>query len=158
MAKVGRPRNVETPEELYELFKKYKQDIKSNPRIKSVFGGKEFEERAEPLERPLTMEGFRVFCFKNQGCIKDYFDNKDNRYSEYATICTHIRDLIRQDQALTLDPNVGGFGQTEKEIVLQDPTRIIGFVGFSILTMLTQIMLVLKKKQFEKVQAAEMNF
>nr|AIB04067.2 cytochrome f [Trachydiscus minutus] len=67
-------------------------------------------------------------------------------------------DLVRQDQQLTLDPNVGGFGQTEREIVLQDPNRIIGFIGFSVLTMLTQTMLVLKKKQFEKVQAAEMNF
>ena len=67
-------------------------------------------------------------------------------------------DLVEQDQQLTLDPNVGGFGQTEREIVLQDPARIIGFIGFSVLTMLTQTMLVLKKKQFEKVQAAEMNF
>nr|YP_009550928.1 apocytochrome f [Eustigmatophyceae sp. Ndem 8/9T-3m6.8]QAA11862.1 apocytochrome f [Eustigmatophyceae sp. Ndem 8/9T-3m6.8] len=67
-------------------------------------------------------------------------------------------DLVGQDQQLTLDPNVGGFGQTEREIVLQDPARIIGFIGFSVLTMLTQTMLVLKKKQFEKVQAAEMNF
>ena len=67
-------------------------------------------------------------------------------------------DLVRQDQQLTLDPNVGGFGQTEKEIVLQDPSRIVAFVAFSVLTMLTQTMLVLKKKQFEKVQAAEMNF
>lgn len=67
-------------------------------------------------------------------------------------------DLVLQDQQLTLDPNVGGFGQTEREIVLQDPNRIIGFIGFSVLTMLTQTMLVLKKKQFEKVQAAEMNF
>ena len=44
------------------------------------------------------MEGFRVFCFKNQGCIKHYFDNTDNRYNEYSTICSHIKDLIRQDQ------------------------------------------------------------
>lgn len=67
-------------------------------------------------------------------------------------------DLIRVDQPLTADPNVGGFGQTEKEIVLQNPVRIYGFVLFSLVTMLTQTLLVLKKKQFEKVQAAEMNF
>lgn len=67
-------------------------------------------------------------------------------------------DIIRLDQPLTSDPNVGGFGQTDKEIVLQNPARIYGFVLFSIITMLTQTLLVLKKKQFEKVQAAEMNF
>jgi apocytochrome f len=67
-------------------------------------------------------------------------------------------DFINIDQPLTLDPNVGGFGQMDKEIVLQNPTRIIGYVAFAFVTMLTQILLVLKKKQFEKVQAAEMNF
>jgi apocytochrome f len=67
-------------------------------------------------------------------------------------------DFVNVDQPLTLDPNVGGFGQTDKEIVLQNPTRVLGFVAFSFVTMLTQTMLVLKKKQFEKVQAAEMNF
>jgi apocytochrome f len=67
-------------------------------------------------------------------------------------------DIIKVDEPLTLDPNVGGFGQSDKEIVLQNPARIYGFIAFSFITMLTQILLVLKKKQFEKVQAAEMNF
>jgi len=67
-------------------------------------------------------------------------------------------DIIKLDQPLTLDPNVGGFGQTDKEIVLQNPARIYGYVAFAFVTMLTQVMLVVKKKQFEKVQAAEMNF
>jgi apocytochrome f len=67
-------------------------------------------------------------------------------------------ELVKVDQPLTADPNVGGFGQTEKEVVLQNPARIYGYVLFAVVTMLTQTLLVLKKKQFEKVQAAEMNF
>jgi apocytochrome f len=59
---------------------------------------------------------------------------------------------------LTSNPNVGGFGQKDVEIVLQSATRIQGMMAFIALTMLAQIMLVLKKKQVEKVQAAEMNF
>ena len=59
---------------------------------------------------------------------------------------------------LTNNPNVGGFGQKDVEIVLQSSTRIQGMMAFLALTMLAQIMLVLKKKQVEKVQAAEMNF
>jgi len=98
MAKVGRPRNLESPEQLSELFDKYKADVKANPRIKSVFGGKEFEERAEPLERPLTLEGFELFCFDQVGCVEDYFRNKDKRYDEFSAICTRIRKAIRQDQ------------------------------------------------------------
>ena len=67
-------------------------------------------------------------------------------------------DIVQTEQALNTDPNVGGFGQEESEIVLQNPIRIIGYLAFCFFTLLTQILLVLKKKQFEKVQAAELNF
>jgi apocytochrome f len=69
-----------------------------------------------------------------------------------------VKDTIKVDQPLTLDPNVGGFGQEETEIVLQNPNRVKGMVVFFFTVTLAQILLVLKKKQFEKVQAAEMNF
>ena len=62
------------------------------------------------------------------------------------------------DQTLTVDPNVGGFGQTETEIVLQSPARVKGMIAFFFTIILAQILLVLKKNQFEKVQLAEMNF
>ena len=96
--KVGRPRNLESPEQLYELFERYKADVKANPRIKYVYGGKEFEERAEPLERPLTMEGFEVFCWDEVGQVEQYFKNIDKRYSEFIPICSRIRREIRDDQ------------------------------------------------------------
>jgi apocytochrome f len=66
--------------------------------------------------------------------------------------------IVKVDQPLTENPNVGGFGQTETEIVLQSPARIYGYMALVLSIILTQISLVLKKKQFEKVQAAEMNF
>ena len=67
-------------------------------------------------------------------------------------------DPVKTEQALNSDPNVGGFGQEETEIVLQNPARIVGYLAFCFCVLLTQIFLVLKKKQFEKVQAAELNF
>nr|YP_010338200.1 cytochrome f [Erythrolobus coxiae]UNJ17785.1 cytochrome f [Erythrolobus coxiae] len=67
-------------------------------------------------------------------------------------------EKVKADQALTKDPNVGGFGQAETEIVLQSPVRIKAMIAFFFTTVLGQTFLVLKKKQFEKVQAAEMNF
>jgi apocytochrome f len=67
-------------------------------------------------------------------------------------------DIVKTDQSLNLDPNVGGFGQEETEIVLQNPARIVGYLAFCFCTLLTQVFLILKKKQFEKVQAAELNF
>ena len=69
-----------------------------------------------------------------------------------------VGDVVQGDQALNVDPNAGGFGQEESEIVLQDPLRIIGYLIFCLCALMTQILLVLKKKQFEKVQAAELNF
>nr|YP_010117259.1 cytochrome f [Neocheiropteris ovata]QPM99524.1 cytochrome f [Neocheiropteris ovata] len=67
-------------------------------------------------------------------------------------------EFVKADQPLTNNPNVGGFGQEEIEIVLQDPSRIRGLIAFFVSVVLAQIFLVLKKKQFEKVQLAEMNF
>lgn len=65
---------------------------------------------------------------------------------------------IKIDQQLTRDPNVGGFGQTETEIVLQSSARIYGYMFTVLVIILTQILLVIKKKQFEKVQSSEKNF
>jgi apocytochrome f len=65
---------------------------------------------------------------------------------------------VKSGEALTNNPNVGGFGQAETEIVLQDPNRVKGLLAFFVGVSLTQIMLVLKKKQVEQVQAAEMEF
>jgi apocytochrome f len=73
-------------------------------------------------------------------------------------VIVKVGDKVQNDQAVTTNPNVGGFGQTETEIVLQNPARIQGLLVFFVFVLLAQIFLVLKKKQFEKVQLAEMNF
>ena len=65
---------------------------------------------------------------------------------------------VTANQAFTNNPNVGGFGQKDVEIVLQSAGRIQWLLAFFALVMLAQILLVLKKKQVEKVQAAELNF
>jgi apocytochrome f len=74
------------------------------------------------------------------------------------TLIVKQGDTVQLDQALNADPNVGGFGQEESEIVLQNPIRIFGYLAFCFSVLLTQVTLILKKKQFEKVQAAELNF
>jgi len=66
-----------------------------------------------------------------------------------------VGDTVEAGAAITNDPNVGGFGQVDAEIVLQNPVRIYGLLAFFAAVALAQIMLVLKKKQVEKVQAAE---
>ena len=69
-----------------------------------------------------------------------------------------VGDAVEAGDVITNDPNVGGFGQVDAEVVLQNPVRIYGLLAFFAAVALAQIMLVLKKKQIEKVQAAEGNF
>jgi apocytochrome f len=84
--------------------------------------------------------------------------NVDEAVLPGGTLLVAAGDTVTAGQALTTNPNVGGFGQLDKEIVLQNPDRVKGLLAFFFIVTLSQIMLVLKKKQVEKVQAAEMNF
>lgn len=74
------------------------------------------------------------------------------------TVIVSEGDSIQAGAPLTNNPNVGGFGQADTEIVLQDPNRVKWLLAFFTAVTLAQILLVLKKKQVEKVQAAEGNF
>jgi len=71
------------------------------------------------------------------------------------TVTASVGQAVVVGEALTNDPNVGGFGQLDAEVVLQNPVRIYGMLAFFAAVALAQIMLVLKKRQVEKVQAAE---
>jgi len=73
-------------------------------------------------------------------------------------IIVSVGQAVQADQPLTNNPNVGGFGQGETEIVLQNPARLQGLIIFLGFVLIAQVFLVLKKKQFEKVQLSEMNF
>jgi len=97
---MSKKKYIETPEILLNLFEEYRKEVKSNPRTKHVFVGKDAVSEREELERPLTIEGFEIHCFE-KGIINDlgdYFSNKNDKYSEYSTICSHIKKVIRKDQ------------------------------------------------------------
>lgn len=99
MAKVGRPRNVETPEEMYKLFKEYKTYVKDNPRYKYTLNQRSGEMVAEPLEVPLSLEGFEVYIYQKKGFfIEQYFKNQGEIYGEFVPICSYIKREIRTDQ------------------------------------------------------------
>lgn len=95
---MGRTKLIETPDKLYKIFEEYRQETKANPRKKTIKGNKDWIISDEELEVPLTMAGFEVFCYKNYSTVNQYFDNADKRYNDYITICSIIRNEIRQDQ------------------------------------------------------------
>jgi apocytochrome f len=85
-------------------------------------------------------------------------DVKTQTIPKEFDLIVKTNQVVAQDELLTVNPNVGGFGQTETEIVLQDPARIYGYLAFVVSVIISQSMLVFKKKQYEKVQIAELDF
>ena len=93
--KVGRPRNIQDPDELTDLFERYRQDVKANPRYKNELTRDGIV--AVPLEAPLTLVGFYNYCRRRVGSVHDYFEQPDV-YSEFSGICRAIREEIQDDQ------------------------------------------------------------
>lgn len=97
---MGKHKYIETPEKMWELFAEYATLTKQSPRYRTQFVGRDGVMVKEPLERPLTLEGFELYLAE-KNIIEDvshYFCNLDNRYENYVAICTRIRKAIRKDQ------------------------------------------------------------
>jgi apocytochrome f len=99
----------------------------------------------------------------NKGGFRVVLETKDgNLVTEKVPpgpeLLIKVGQSVRADEPITTNPNVGGFGQTETEIVLQSSARLQRLLAFFVTVVLTQVLLVLKKKQFEKVQLAEINY
>jgi len=88
------------PEELETAWLAYKAKLKEDARNwpKVQYVGKDGKRVEDYPVLPLTMEGFRVYCYENHGVIKHYFDNTDNYYDDFCLICTRIKDEIRDHQ------------------------------------------------------------
>ena len=95
---MGKNKYIETPEKLWELWELYRDDVKSNPRKKHTFVGKEGRSDYELLERPLTLSGFKAYGHRKGITLNHYFNNTDNAYQDYRNICTCVLNEIRQDQ------------------------------------------------------------
>ena len=95
---MGRPKHIETPDDMWQLFQEYRKWCKDNPRYLYQLSNKTGEAVPVPLERPLTVVGFRAFAADKHKSVEDYFANSEGRYSAYATICRTIEANIKQDQ------------------------------------------------------------
>lgn len=97
---MGRTKLIESPEKLKEYFLSYEKEIKSNPFLIKDWVGKDANEVTREKEKPLTIEGFECWLAENNIIqdLGDYLSNKDNRYSDYTTICSYIKKKTRRDQ------------------------------------------------------------
>jgi len=99
----GRPRNIDSPETLWKLFQEYVIDLKEKESewIKFQYVGKFAERVEDALKLPLTIEGFKRYCWDVEvGCIEQYFKNQDDLYKEYIPICSRVKNSIRENQVL----------------------------------------------------------
>ena len=95
---MAKKKYIETPEKMWDLFLQYKEETKNNPVIVKDWVGKDANTVYREKERPLTDKGFYNFCRRNVGCARQYFENQDDLYNEYITICRAIKEEIDQDQ------------------------------------------------------------
>jgi hypothetical protein len=96
----GRHKNIENPELMWEYFINYKKLVKETPIIIKDWVGKDADQVYREKEKPLTMVGFQNYL-DDQNIITDvtdYFENKDNRYSDFVRICSRIKRNIQEDQ------------------------------------------------------------
>ena len=91
---------IQTPEIMWELFEGYRTKVKSNPFIVTDWVGGMAKEVNRAKEKPLTLEGFELYCMDNNVItdLSKYFANTDNKYAEFCAICSRIRLEIRNDQ------------------------------------------------------------
>lgn len=96
----GRPKNIESPKQMWDLFCEYRDAIKQSPIFVRDWVGAGAMQVERPKEKPLTYEGFSNFVFE-KGVINDtddYFANTNNSYSDFSEVCSRIKRCIRQDQ------------------------------------------------------------
>lgn len=88
---VGQPKTFATPEDLFNWYVKYMEDIKANP-----VEIKEFVGKGVPVYktnyRPPSWKGFEAFLFRSGMCngLKKYRSNFEGAYTEYVPIVEGI--------------------------------------------------------------------
>ena len=135
---MGRHKYIETPERLWELFLAYKKEVKSNPVIIKDWVGKDAEEVHREREKPLTMVGFECFVLDHTEItypdLTHYFENKDNRYSDFVPISSRIKSEIKNDQVTggmtmiysqNLTARLNNLVEKTEDVTPQQPKKLV---------------------------------
>jgi len=98
MGEAGKPRGLKNPEQMLSWFIEYRDYTKANPRYKIEYVGKEGQRVKTPLETPLTIEGFKCFCYDKGVDPNRCWYKVDDALPDYVRIVTRIKQFIREDQ------------------------------------------------------------
>ncbi len=135
---MGIKKYIESPERLWELFLAYKKEVKSNPVIIKDWVGKDAEEVHREREKPLTMVGFECFVLDHTEItypdLTHYFENKDNRYSDFVPISSRIKSEIKNDQVTggmtmiysqNLTARLNNLVEKTEDVTPQQPKKLV---------------------------------
>ena len=135
---MGKPKYIQTPDKLWELFLAYKKEVKSNPVIIKDWVGKDAEEVYREREKPLTMVGFECFVLDHTEItypdLTHYFENKDNRYSDFVPISSRIKSEIKNDQVTggmtmiysqNLTARLNNLVEKTEDVTPQQPKKLV---------------------------------
>lgn len=99
---MGKHKYIESPEKYKQLWEDYKKSVKSNPRLKHVFVGKDGVADNEKRERPLTWDGFEVYTmlmgYNNSADLSEYCNENNPSYKEYLPLSRAFKKECRADQ------------------------------------------------------------
>mgnify|MGYP003436248667 FL=1 len=97
---MGLHKAIASPDILWNHFLDYQKKVKDNPIIVKDWVGKDANTVHREKERPLTFIGFQNYLDDIDliGDVTDYFENKDDRYSDFVRICSRIKRTIKDDQ------------------------------------------------------------
>jgi len=96
-------RIFKTPNDLLKVWKEYKEDLKEKEQEwqKVQYVGKEGVRVTDSVKIPYTFEGFKRYCYDNEiGCIEQYFTNQNEVYNDFISICSRIKNEIRENQII----------------------------------------------------------
>ncbi len=96
-------RIFKTPEELEKVWKEYKEDLKirESEWMKVQYVGVKADRVTDGVKLPYTFQGLKRYCWdENIGCIEQYFTNQDDCYGDFISICSRIKNEIKEHQII----------------------------------------------------------
>ena len=97
---MGKNKYIESPDKMWEYFLAYKDEVKNSPVFIKDWVGKDADQVYREKEKPLTFVGFQNYLDDKGiiGGVEQYFENREDRYTEYIGICSRIKRNIKDDQ------------------------------------------------------------
>jgi hypothetical protein len=97
---MGIHKAIQSPDILWKHFLDYQKKVKDNPIIVKDWVGKDANTVHREKERPLTFIGFQNYLDEVGilSVVEQYFENRENRYTDFIGICSRIKRTIKDDQ------------------------------------------------------------